>query len=49
MKVLGIHHVRMMGIMNYWRYHVKCTGSITVDSEEETIDEVHMTEFLRFG
>jgi hypothetical protein len=48
MKSLGIHHVKIMGIMNYWRYHVKCTGSITVDSREETIDEMHIAEFLRF-
>jgi len=49
MKILGIHRARMMGIMNYWRYHAKCTGSIAVDDEEEKIDEVHMIEFLRFG
>ena len=49
MNVLGIHHERMMGIMNYWRYHVKCTGSVTVESKEEKIDEIHMAEFLKFG
>jgi hypothetical protein len=48
MKVLEIHHVRMMLTMNYWRYHMKCKGSITVDSKEEGIDETHIAEFLRF-
>ena len=48
MEVLKIHHVRIMLIMNYWRYHVKCIGSITVDSKEETIDETHIAEFVRF-
>jgi len=48
MTSLGIHHVKIMGIMNYWRYHVRCTGSITVDSQREDIDEIHIAEFLRF-
>lgn len=48
MKSLGIHHFKIMGIMNYWRYHVRCTGFITVDSKREDIDEIHIAEFLRF-
>ena len=48
MKVLDIHHVRIMGFMKYWRYHVRCTGSITFENKKETIDEIQMAEFLKF-
>ncbi len=49
MEVIKIHHVKMLFIMNYWRYHVKCKGFISVDSKEESIHEQHIAEFLRFG
>lgn len=49
MDVEKIHHVKMLLIMNYWRYHVKCKGSITIDSRSESIDEMHIAEFLKFG
>jgi len=48
MEVLAVHHVRLMGIINYWRYHVRCTGSIIVGTREENIDGILMTEFIRF-
>ncbi len=48
MKVLDIHHVKMMLIMNYWRFHLHCKGSIKIGSKEELIDETHIAELLRF-
>jgi hypothetical protein len=48
MEVLGIHHDRIMGFANYWRYHVHCTGSITIGNDYETIDTIQMAEFIRF-
>ena len=47
-EVLGINHAKVMGVINYWRYHVRSTGSITVDSQTEEIDEIHMAELVRF-
>ena len=47
-EILETHHVRVMGMINYWRYHVRCMGSITVDSKTETIDEIQIAEFIRF-
>ena len=47
-EVLGINHAKVMGVINYWRYHVRNTGSITVDSQTEEIDEIHMAELVRF-
>jgi len=37
-----------MGMINYWRYHVNCTGLITVGSKTEVIDEKNIAEFVRF-
>lgn len=48
MDVLGIHHTKVMGVMKYWRYHVRCIGYIIVGSIKESIDEIHMAELLRF-
>jgi hypothetical protein len=48
MKVLDIHHVKMMLRMNYWRFHVLCDGYIKIDSKKESIKEMHIAEFLRF-
>jgi len=49
MQSLDVHYYPIMGgIMNYWRYHMKCTGFITVGSQTELIDDVVIAEFLRF-
>ena len=48
MKVLKIHHVKMMLKMHYWRFHVSCKGSLKVGVEEESVDETHIAEFIRF-
>ncbi len=47
-KVLETHYVSIMGMINYWRYHVNCTGLITVGSKTEVIDEKNVVEFVRF-
>lgn len=48
MKTIDIHHVRLFLIMDYWRYHVRCTGTITVESDTESIDDLYIAEFLKF-
>jgi predicted secreted hydrolase len=48
MDVLAIHHVRIFGIVNYWRYHLHCTGSITINGVEEPIDRLQIAECIRF-
>lgn len=48
MEVIDTHHERWVGIINYWRYHIRCTGSITVNSQTESIDEVQLAEYIRF-
>lgn len=48
MKLLKIHHVKIMFKHHYWRYHISCKGSIMVNSKKENIDETHIAEFLMF-
>ncbi len=48
MEVVDTHHERWVGIINYWRYHIKCTGSITIDSQTEIIDDIQIAEYIRF-
>ena len=47
MEVLDTHHVRLIGIVNYWRHHVKCSGSITINDHTEIIDEIEIAEYFR--
>jgi len=47
-KVIETHYASIMGMVNYWRYHVRYTGSITVFSKTENIDEKNIAEFIRF-
>jgi hypothetical protein len=48
MKSIDTHHSKIFPLMDYWRYHVKCTGSITIDSKTESIDNLYIAEFLKF-
>ncbi|MEM0466791.1 MAG: hypothetical protein QXX20_04260 [Candidatus Thermoplasmatota archaeon] len=47
-EVLSVHHDRILAVLNYWRYHVKCTGFITLQGVTEPIDSIEIAEFLRF-
>ncbi|MFO7677683.1 MAG: hypothetical protein R6V50_04805 [Thermoplasmatota archaeon] len=48
MDVMDTHFFRRLGIINYWRYHLYCTGTLTIEGITETIDEYNMAELLRF-
>ena len=48
MKVEGIHFVTLMGVVKYWRYHVKSVGFIEINDNFEQIDEMHMAELVNF-
>jgi hypothetical protein len=47
MHVISVHYERFMGIINYWRYHVYCTGVIIVDGHQESVNGVFIAEYLR--
>jgi hypothetical protein len=48
MDVIDTHHVRWAGVINYWRYHLRCRGMVTIDSHTEYINEIQLAEFIRF-
>jgi predicted secreted hydrolase len=48
MEVLSVDHTVMLGFINYWRYHVRCTGNIIVDGHIEMINDSSIMEYLRF-
>jgi len=47
MTVLSTHHTRI-GPIRYWRYHVKCLGSIVIGSKYVDVNNVQIAEFVRF-
>jgi len=48
MQVLSLDHARLLGIIQYWRYHVNCSGAIMMNGHMETVDGVFIAEYLRF-
>jgi len=42
------HYNRVL-IAPYWRYHIKTSGNITVGSVKDTLDDIHIIEFLSFS
>jgi hypothetical protein len=43
----NVHFIRLP-FLNYWRYHLHITGTITVGSVTEKIDTTRISELLRF-
>jgi len=48
MELISVDHTEMLGFINYWRYHVRCTGTIIVDGHMEAVEGVSIMEYLRF-
>jgi predicted secreted hydrolase len=48
MQVVSIHHEPFISLVNYWRYHVKCTGTIIMNGHIELVDGVFIAEYLQF-
>jgi len=47
MEALNTQYVRLP-LINYWRYHVRTVGKITLDGLTENIDTVEISEFMKF-
>jgi hypothetical protein len=47
-SVIDTDYTTILGIVNYWRYHVHTQGTITFDGHTETIDDYNIAEFIRF-
>jgi predicted secreted hydrolase len=49
MNAMTLHYTKVMGFINYFRYHMKCKGSVYIESKDEKIEDSCICEFLRFG
>ena len=47
MQTLNFHHTYLPAL-SYWRFHLKYTGDIQVNSFSKKINQVEIAEFLRF-
>ena len=47
METVNINHVKLP-LLNYWRYHLRIVGTITLDSVTEKIDTIAISELMRF-
>jgi hypothetical protein len=47
METRNVHYVKLP-FLNYWRYHLRITGNITVGSVTENVDTIRISELLRF-
>lgn len=47
-SVIDSDHTTILGIINYWRYHVHTQGTIVFHRVRETIDDYDIAEFIRF-
>jgi hypothetical protein len=48
MHVISVDHANLLGVIQYWRYHVNCSGTIMLHGQMETIEGVFIAEYLRF-
>ena len=48
MEVIHVDYTRYKGILDYWRFYVKCSGNIFTDGHAETINDVCIAEYIRF-
>jgi predicted secreted hydrolase len=48
MEVIQADYKHIMGTMHYWRFHIRCYGTIFADGHAETIDDVFIAEYIRF-
>ncbi|MDG6218453.1 MAG: hypothetical protein QCI00_03320 [Candidatus Thermoplasmatota archaeon] len=46
--VLDTDYFTILGIINYWRYHVYITGTFKMNDHIETIQDHNIAEFIRF-
>ena len=47
MYALNINYVKLP-FLSYWRYHLRIVGTITLDSVTDNIDNISMSEFMKF-
>jgi len=46
-ETINYHYIGIL-IANYWRYHVRYKGEVEIDSKIKQIDNIEITEYLKF-
>jgi len=46
--VIDSDFISILGIINYWRFHVHITGSLSIDNQFERINDYNIAEFICF-
>jgi len=47
METLNIHYIKLP-LMNYWRYHIRVKGIISLDQISEEVNTVKISELMKF-
>ena len=47
MESINFHHISIPTV-NYWRHHVRNTGTIQIDSVSKKIDNIEISEYVKF-
>lgn len=47
MESINFHYISIPAV-NYWRHHIRNTGTIQIDSVSRKIDNIEISEYLRF-
>jgi len=47
-EILDTDHSSILGLINYWRYHIHTTGTIRISDTLNNIDNYDIAEFMRF-
>ena len=49
METKDLHHDTVMLRYHYWRYHLRCKGTIKFGDNVDKVDDIQIAEFLRFN
>ena len=48
LDIIDSDYVSVLGLINYWRYHIHASGTLKIDNHTHTIDDYNIAEFMRF-
>ena len=48
LEIINSDYVTVLGLINYWRYHIHSMGTLKINDHTQTIDDYNIAEFMRF-
>ena len=46
--IINSDYITVLGLINYWRYHIHTRGTLEINDHTHTIDDYNIAEFMRF-